>query len=108
EMVDSSIVENGFYTFSHLIRARILVALGRYDEALRAINFAIELNPIDSMPYANDAVAFAVRGQIYEFLGENDLATEDYTAAIALDPENVIVQAILNPPAEIAPAQEQV
>lgn len=56
------------------------VQLKRYDDALRTIDKAIVLDP-------NFAGNYALRGIIYDHMGEHKLAMADYEKSLVMDPE---------------------
>lgn len=59
--------------------ATVLTLRGRYDDALAALNSAIESRP-------GDAAALAARGRVFRLLGRTSLAVQDYERAAALEP----------------------
>lgn len=60
--------------------AGALGALGRYDEALKQIDVAIKLEPLNPEAYHNRAV-------IHERRGDRDAAVADYRAALRYNPD---------------------
>ena len=64
----------------YVCRGEALAALGRWDEALKSINAALEIEP-----YL--AAAYLERGNIRGQRREYDAAINDYTMAIHIEPE---------------------
>ncbi|MDE2853998.1 MAG: tetratricopeptide repeat protein [Chloroflexota bacterium] len=64
----------------YLCRGEALASLQRWDEALKSINAALEIEPYM-------AAAYYERGLIRGQQGEPDLAINDYTMAIHIEPE---------------------
>jgi tetratricopeptide (TPR) repeat protein len=69
-------------TTPHYVRAkaRALMQLERYDEALRWFNQAVEIQPFFGGTYAN-------RGILYDRIGEYEKAVADYEKALELSEE---------------------
>ncbi|MBI4844391.1 MAG: tetratricopeptide repeat protein [Nitrospirae bacterium] len=65
---------------TYLYRGIAFRKKGKYEEALKDYNKAIEMRPSYFYAYNNRAVA-------YEYLGKNEEALRDYNNALALDPE---------------------
>jgi tetratricopeptide (TPR) repeat protein len=63
---------------SHLKEGRKLLVVGRYDDALREFNKALEISP-----YLG--VAYYQRGRVYEARGATDLALADFDQALRRD-----------------------
>ncbi|MGD8642002.1 MAG: tetratricopeptide repeat protein, partial [Gammaproteobacteria bacterium] len=61
-------------------KARTLMQLRRYDEALRTFDIAIAEEPQFAGTYAN-------RGILFDRMGRYQKAIDDYEHALALDPE---------------------
>lgn len=61
-------------------KARVLMQLGRNDEALQWFGRAVELQPFFGGTYAN-------RGILYDRMGRYELAMQDYEKALELDEE---------------------
>lgn len=68
-------------SFCHGLRGTIYARLKRFDEALRDLNKAIELNP-------GDAAAYNSRGNVYSELNRREEALRDYDKTIELDAAN--------------------
>lgn len=89
EMIEKALEiepDNGAYLDSH---AWVLYKLGRYDEAIDAMNSAIERQQ-------DDAILFDHRGDIYAALNESGKAKENWRKALEFDPDNDTIRAKLN------------
>jgi len=60
---------------------KVLSDMGRYEEAVKSFDKAIDLNPEDSLAYNN-------RGTVFEKMGRLDKAFEDYKKAASLSPND--------------------
>ncbi|MBW2164174.1 MAG: tetratricopeptide repeat protein [Deltaproteobacteria bacterium] len=74
---------------TNLLHSYTLMVLGRYEEALAAIDKAIHLNPIPPMWY------FLAQGTAYQFIGQHEEAIAAYKKALLLNPNYLIVHAFL-------------
>ncbi|HRF96798.1 MAG TPA: hypothetical protein PLZ51_16435, partial [Aggregatilineales bacterium] len=70
------------YAFAHMMRARILSDMERDQEALDAINIALEINP-------EYALGYAVRADIHKWLGEYELSLADIDKSLEIIPDNL-------------------
>ncbi len=80
EAYDNALLENQHHIHSMRGRARALMQLGRFDEALISFNRAIAQEPDFGGTYAN-------RGILYDRLGKHQEALNDYRTALRIDPE---------------------
>lgn len=80
EAYDIALSEDAHHIHSMRGRARTLMQLGRFDEALIVFDETIALEPAFGGTYAN-------RGILYDRLGQHQNALEDYRTALKLDPE---------------------
>jgi tetratricopeptide (TPR) repeat protein len=69
---------------AHANRGRAYGGKGQYEQAIRDLDKAIELNP-------QDAGAHATRGRVYLATGKHDDAIRDLDQAIAFDPRDATV-----------------
>lgn len=75
----SSLEENPQHFGSMLALANSYVQLGRYDDALTAVQRAIKMRP-------EFGGAYAIRGIIYDHLGRYELAMADYEKSLKMEP----------------------
>ena len=68
----------------------VLLALGKYEDALTSLNRAIELDPKFYAAYGN-------RGIAHSRIGETDLALADYDQEIELNPDYVLAYSVAVP-----------
>ena len=80
EAYDNALLEDAHHIHSMRGRARTLMQLGRFDEALMGFDESIALEPAFGGTYAN-------RGILYDRLGQHQNALNDYRTALKLDPE---------------------
>jgi len=64
-------------------------SMGRYDDALSAVNAAISLQVKTATKETEAATGFGIRGLIYRAKGNSDEAMKDAEKAMSLDPDNV-------------------
>jgi tetratricopeptide (TPR) repeat protein len=67
-------------SFGLTSRARLLMDLGDFDQALTDATQAVSQSP--------EAYTYCIRGHIYRAMGQPDKAIGDYSRAIQLDPQN--------------------
>lgn len=79
-MYEDALEENADHHFALRGKARTLLQLERYDEALAQYALAIAAQPDLAVNYAN-------RGILHDRMGEYERAIEDYEKALELDPE---------------------
>ena len=77
---NTAVLENPNFVHAKRGRARTLMQLGQDQQALDAFNEVLSLDP-------NSAVSFANRGILEDRMGLYELAIEDYTKAIKMDPQ---------------------
>ena len=77
---NTAVLENPNFIHAKRGRARTLMQLGNDQQALDAFNEVLSLDP-------NSAVSFANRGILEDRMGLYNLAIEDYTKAIKMDPQ---------------------
>lgn len=77
--VERALELDEFHEQLHLLRARILFAMDRVDDALESYDAAI-----DSFP--DYSVALSERGALHAEAGRHELAVADFEAALAIDP----------------------
>jgi tetratricopeptide (TPR) repeat protein len=76
-----AIALNSSRPLSHVRLARILIRLGEYHEAIDACNYALTLDPFNS-------IAFKIRSDAHRGLNQLEAGIKDLRQAIALDPNN--------------------
>lgn len=76
--VEGSIAQNDQVAKSHLLHGRILIEMGRLQDALGALTIGIELDP-------EEPEFYYVRGMVFEQLGFPERALEEYVIATDLD-----------------------
>ena len=76
----TAVLDNPNFVHAKRGRARTLMQLGQDQQALDAFNEVLSLDP-------NSAVSFANRGILEDRMGLFDLAIQDYTKAIKMDPQ---------------------
>lgn len=79
--------------------ARNLAVLGRFPEALDALNRAVQLDP-------NLEPAFVARGELRQREGNVAAAVQDYQRALALNPGDAVARQLLNVLENAASARE--
>ncbi len=78
------LVFNPTYSQGYFARALSQIGLGDHTAAITDLTHALDFAPETSIRYT--ASVLGLRGQVYQEDGEFDLALDDYTSAIELDP----------------------
>ncbi|MCX5679154.1 MAG: tetratricopeptide repeat protein [Candidatus Omnitrophica bacterium] len=75
--------DNTFGALAHYKCAKTLEVLGKYNDAISECSQSIAINP-----FLNDAIAYLLRGALYEKTGKYEDAVCDYNKVLLINPDN--------------------